>query len=85
MRSVKDALEIEEIEKACETGYKMHVKAMTMAKPGITEKEIAGMLEGIAFSHGAGTSFPTILTQNGQTLHNHSHSLTLDRREITFW
>jgi Xaa-Pro aminopeptidase len=77
MRSVKDALEIEEIEKACETGYKMHVKAMAMAQPGITEKEIAGVLEGIAFSHGPGISFPTILTQNGQTLHNHSHSLTL--------
>jgi Xaa-Pro aminopeptidase len=77
MRSVKDALEIAEIEKACDTGYKMHVKAMTLAKPGITEKEIAGILEGIAFSHGAGTSFPTILTQNGQTLHNHDHSLTL--------
>lgn len=77
MRSVKDELEIGEIEKACETGYKMHVKAMTMAKPGVPEKEIAGILEGIAFSYGAGTSFPTILTQNGQTLHNHSHSLTL--------
>jgi Xaa-Pro aminopeptidase len=77
MRSVKDALEIEEIEKACETGYKMHVKAMTMAKPGINEKEIAGILEGIAFSHGPGTSFPTILTQNGQILHNHEHSFTL--------
>lgn len=77
MRSVKDALEIEEIEKACVTGYKMHVKAMKMTKPGISEKKIAGILEGIAFSHGTGTSFPTILTQNGQTLHNHDHSLTL--------
>ena len=77
MRSVKDALEIEEIEKACETGYLMHVKAMSMAKPGISEREIAGVLEGIAYSHGAGTSFPTILTQNGQTLHNHDHSYTL--------
>ena len=77
MRSVKDTLEIEEIEKACDTGYDMHVKAMTMAKHGITEREIAGILEGIAFSHGPGTSFPTILTQNGQILHNHSHALTL--------
>ena len=77
MRSVKDALEIEEMEKACATGYKMHVKAMKMTKPGISEKKIAGVLEGIAFSQGAGTSFPTILTQNGQTLHNHDHSFTL--------
>ncbi len=82
MRSVKDDLEISEIEKACETGYKMHVKAMTMARPGITEKEIAGVLEGIAFSYGNGTSFPTILSQNGQILHNHSHSLTLTKGRL---
>ena len=77
MRSVKDALEIQEMEKACETGYLMHSKAMVMAHPGMTEKEIAGALEGIAHSYGPGTSFPSIVTQNGQTLHNHSHSLTL--------
>ncbi len=77
MRSVKDELEIVEMEKASEIGHKMHMKAMTMAQPGYTEKQIAGILEGIACSYGAGTSFPTILTQNGQTLHNHDHSLTL--------
>jgi Xaa-Pro aminopeptidase len=77
MRSVKDDNEIKEMEKASETGYKMHIKAMTMAHPGNTERQIAGILEGIALSYGAGTSFSTILTQNGQTLHNHDHSLTL--------
>jgi Xaa-Pro aminopeptidase len=82
MRSVKDNLEIEEMEKASETGYRMHVKAMQMAQPGVTEKEIAGILEGIALSQGAGSSFPTILTQNGQTLHNHSHSLTLTQGRL---
>ena len=30
-------------------------------------------MEGIAHSKGAMTSFPTILSQNGETLHNHSH------------
>jgi Xaa-Pro aminopeptidase len=77
MRSIKEDLEIEEMEKASETGYRMHLKAMSMAHSGNTEKQIAGILEGIAHSYGSGTSFPTILTQNGQTLHNHDHSLTL--------
>jgi len=77
LRSAKDQYEIAEIEKACETGYKMHVTAMKMAKPGILEQEIAGTIEGIALSGGCGTSFPTILTQNGQTLHNHDHSSKL--------
>ena len=82
MRSVKDQFEIAEIEKACETGYKMHVTAMKMAKPGTMEQEIAGTLEGIALSCGCGTSFPTILTQNGQTLHNHDHSFKLEKGRL---
>ena len=82
MRSTKDNYEIEEIEKACDTGYKMHVTAMKMAKPGIMEHEIAGIVEGIALAYGSGTSFPTILTQNGQTLHNHDHSFLLEKGRL---
>jgi Xaa-Pro aminopeptidase len=82
MRSVKEKIEIIEIEKACEIGYKMHVTAMKMARPGVTEQEIAGTIEGIALAHGSGTSFPTILSQNGQILHNHNHSLTLEKGRI---
>ena len=78
MRSVKDAEEIIEIERACEIGYEMHVTAMKMAQPGMTEQQIAGFIEGIALSKGTGTSFPTILTQNGETLHNHNHSFPLE-------
>ncbi len=82
MRSVKDEFEIAEIEVACETSYKMHVAAMKMAKSGVKEQEIAGTIEGIALAYGGGTSFPTILTQNGQTLHNHSHSFTLEKGRL---
>jgi len=82
MRSVKDEFEIAEIEKACETGYQMHVAAMKMARPGIMEQEIAGKIEGIALAYGGGTSFPTILTQNGQTLHNHDHSFQLQKGRL---
>jgi Xaa-Pro aminopeptidase len=82
MRSVKDEFEIAEIEKACEAGYQMHVAAMKMARPGIMEQEIAGKIEGIALAYGGGTSFPTILTQNGQTLHNHDHSFQLQKGRL---
>ena len=82
MRSVKDQYEILEIEKACETGFKMHVTAMKMAKAGVKEHEIAGTIEGIALAYGSGTSFPTILTQNGQTLHNHDHSFLLEKGRL---
>ena len=73
LRSVKDAGEISEIEKACAVGYQMHVTAMKMAHPGEWEQRIAGTIEGIAMSGGGMTSFPIILSQNGETLHNHNH------------
>lgn len=82
MRSVKDQFELAEIEKACEIGHQMHVTAMKMAKPGVMEQKIAGIIEGIALSSGGGTSFPTILTQNGQTLHNHSHAFPLEKGRL---
>ena len=73
LRSIKDPEEIEEIEKAGAVAYQMQVTAMKMCKPGISEREIFGRLEGISWSMGYGPSFPTILSINGQTLHNHSH------------
>ncbi len=77
LRSVKEPVEIEEIKKACAAGYEMHVAAMKMAKPGVWEQTIAGTLEGIAHSNGGRISFPIILSQNGETLHNHDHSMNL--------
>ena len=77
-REVKSDIEIEQMEIACETGYKMQTTAMKMAKAGRKEAEIAGVLEGIAHSAGGNVSFPIILSQNGETLHNHDHSQTLE-------
>jgi Xaa-Pro aminopeptidase len=82
MRSKKASYEIAEIEKACQTGYDMHVMAMKMARPGVMEHEISGMIEGVALASGGGTSFPIILTQNGQTLHNHDHSYKLEKGRL---
>ena len=79
LRSVKEKIEIQEIEKAVDIAYEMHVTAMKMCKPGVMEQEIFGTVEGIALSKGAGTSFPTILSINGQTLHNHSHNNILKK------
>lgn len=74
LRSSKESCEIAEIDKACNVGYEMHTTAMRLCKPGVSEQYIAGVLDGIASSYGRMVSFPTILTQNGQTLHNHDHS-----------
>jgi Xaa-Pro aminopeptidase len=78
MRLIKSAEELKELEDAGETGYAMHIVAMKMCQPGVSEREIAGMIEGLAISKGTRVSFPTILSMNGQTLHNHDHSGILE-------
>ena len=74
LRSIKEDVELEEIERAVAIAYDMHTTAMKMCKPGVKEQEIFGTLEGIALAQGRGPSFPIILSINGQTLHNHDHS-----------
>ena len=82
MRSIKERVEIEEIEKALEIACEMHVTAMKMCKPGVREQEIFGAIEGIALAKGGGTSFPIILSINGQTLHNHEHGNILKKGKM---
>jgi xaa-pro dipeptidase len=69
MRSVKSAEEIEELKRAAEIGYAMHTTAMKLIKPGVTEKYISGVLDGVAASYGSMVSFPTIFSQHGEILH----------------
>jgi len=82
LREIKEPEEISQMEKACHTGYKMETTAMKMCKPGIYEREIAGAIEGIAIGDGGGVSFPVILSQHGETLHNHDHSQILESGKL---
>ena len=69
MRSTKTAEEIEELEKAASIGYKMHTAAMRTTRPGLTEKYVGGIVDGISHSYGLQVSFPTIFTQHGEIMH----------------
>ncbi len=82
LRSVKDELEIAEIEKACHVGYEMHTTAMRMAIEGTWEQKISGTIEGIPIQAGGHYSFPVILSQNGQILHNHNHNNILEKGRL---
>lgn len=73
MRSVKEPREIEQIEQAIDTAYKMHTYIMKNASGGMLERELSGAIEGISLMNGGPVSFPVILSVNGQTLHNHYH------------
>jgi Xaa-Pro aminopeptidase len=78
LREIKDEFEIQEIEKACVIGHKMHTEVMKNCRVGKTEQELFGIAEGITLSYGNGVSFPIILSQHGETLHNHNHNQVLE-------
>ncbi len=82
MRSAKTAEEIEELERAAVIGYKMHTTAMRMCRPGITEKAIAGTLDGIANAMGGMVSFATILSQHGEIMHGTPTSAVLEAGKL---
>ena len=78
MRSTKEQQEIEELERAAEIGYMMHTTAMHLVKPGLTEKYVAGQVDGIAYSYGAMPSFPTIFSQHGEIMHGNPSMAELE-------
>ena len=82
LRSAKEPCEIEELDKAANIGYLMHTTAMKMCKPGVKEQLISGTLDGIASQYGSMVSFATILTQHGETMHNHGHEASLEKGRL---
>lgn len=82
LRSKKDNLEIDDIENMVNLAGVMHTTAMTMAKQGISEHEIAGIVEGICLQKGYAVSFPVICSVRGEILHNISYNNTLQNGQL---
>jgi Xaa-Pro aminopeptidase len=81
-RSFKIPEEIIEMEKALAATYDMYITAMKMARSGVYEREIVGRMEGIVLETGCQMAFPTILSINGQILHNHYHGNKLEEERL---
>jgi len=73
-RSVKSPEEIAEIEKAVDVTVDMHLTGMRMARPGVTEAEIAAAVHRVALASGGDLAFPIIATVHGEVLHQHAHT-----------
>jgi Xaa-Pro aminopeptidase len=69
MRSTKSAEEIACIDAACDVGYVMHTTAQLLIRPNVTERFVAGQVDGIARSLAQGNSFGTIFSQHGEIMH----------------
>jgi len=81
-RNYKTPEEVSLLHKAVDISVDMHKLAMRMAKPGVTEAQIAAAVQEVAVGAGGQTSFPIIATINGQTLHNHYHGNTLKEGDL---
>lgn len=81
-REIKSAEEISEIEKAVDLSVDMHLAALKIARPGMTEAQVAAKVYEVALAQNCNISFPIIATINGQTLHNHSHHNILKEGDL---
>ena len=81
-RNYKSEEEIVEINKAVNTSVDMHTLAMRLAKPGITEAQIAAAVQEKAVANDGQLSFPVIATINGEVLHNHHHGNILKNGDL---
>jgi len=82
MRAVKAPEEIAEIDKAVVISTDMHIAAMRMVRPGITEAEVAAEVNRVALASGGELAFPIIATIHGETLHNHVHTNVLKHGDM---
>jgi Xaa-Pro aminopeptidase len=82
LRNHKSEEEVTEIEKAVNISVDMHITAMKMARPGMSEAQLAAAVTEVALAAGGHLSFPVIMTINGQTLHNHYHGNILQPGQL---
>lgn len=81
-RNFKSDEEIAEIDRAVEVSVAMHETAIRMARPGMTEAEVAAEVGRVAEASGGRLSFPVIATIHGEILHNHVHDNTLSDGDL---
>jgi len=81
-RSVKSEAEIDQIEEALAVANLMHRACMAAAGPGIRERELAGLIQGIALSQDLQQAFAPIVTVRGEVLHNNSYDGTLKKGHL---
>lgn len=82
LRSVKVEAEVEEIRRAVAISADMYAELMASCRPGVSEMELFGRLQGLILSRGSRESFPMILSRRGEVLHNHTHDQILKQGDL---
>ncbi len=81
-RLIKGPEEVAEIEEALVVTATAYRRAMETVKPGLVEREIAGLIQGVALAAGREQSFLPITTVNGEVLHNDSRDRQLNHGQL---
>jgi len=81
-RSIKEDIEIAEIEKAIHISAEMHLLAMQMARPGMKEYEIVNAIQGLAAGNNCPLAYAPIVTVHGEILHNAYRQNTLTSGDL---
>lgn len=81
-RMRKSDAEVAEIERALEIARNMHEYAMRLTGPGKAEREVAGLVRGIALAAGGDVAFPIIFSVRGEVLHNHSWDNAMEEGQL---
>lgn len=82
LRECKGPEEIAEIEAALAVTAEMHHAAMRASQPGTIEREVVGLMEGIARRRDWQLAYPVIFSKRGEVLHNHGHGLKLELGDL---
>jgi Xaa-Pro aminopeptidase len=81
-RSIKEEVEIAEMEDALAVTAKMYLATMRSAEPGRTEAEIAAIHRAAAAASDRQQAFSPIVTVCGDVLHNTSYENTLEEGDL---
>lgn len=82
LRLHKAEAELAEIRTAGEITRAAFLATMGATGPGVTERELAALLEYEFARHGGVPSYDTILSVRGEILHNHAHDGTLQDGDL---
>jgi Xaa-Pro aminopeptidase len=81
-RELKSKEEIQEIEAALDVSYETYHTLLDLIEPGLTEKELHGVIDSILTANGSTAAFPNILTRDGHILHNLSNENILKENDL---
>jgi Xaa-Pro aminopeptidase len=81
-RLIKGPEEVAEIEEALVITARAYRQAMETLRPGLYEREIAGLIQGVALREDRQQAFQPITTIHGEVLHNESRAQRLDDGQL---